>query len=73
MIINDLNGISKKGPNWTKLMKIGSIWTRKQNLRKLWPKIYFKIIFIWKESNKNIIIIVIIIIKLNINNFYNLL
>jgi len=33
MVVNDLNGVSKKGPNWTKLMKIGTYLNTKQ---KLW-------------------------------------
>jgi len=33
MAVNDLNGISKKRPNWTKLTKIGTYLNTKP---KLW-------------------------------------
>jgi len=41
MPINDLNGVIKKEPNWTKLMKI---WTYLNTKTKLW--------LIWQNLTK---------------------
>jgi len=32
MVVNDLNGVSKKGPNWTKLTKIETYLNTKPKL-----------------------------------------
>jgi len=39
MAVNDLNGVSKKGPNWTKLTKIGTYLNTKSKLGLIWKKL----------------------------------
>jgi len=39
MTVNDLNGVSKKGPNWTKLMKIGTYLNIKPKLWLIWQNL----------------------------------
>jgi len=39
MAVNDLNGISKKGPNWTKLTKIETYLNTKPKLEFIWKNL----------------------------------
>jgi len=39
MAVNDLNGVSKKGPNWTKLTKFGTYFNTKPKLWLIWKNL----------------------------------
>jgi len=39
MVVNDLNGVSKKGPNWTKVTKIGTYLNTKPKLGLIWKNL----------------------------------
>jgi len=39
MVVNDLNSVSKKGPNWTKLTKIGTYLNTKPNWSLIWKNL----------------------------------